>query len=90
MWLSINRWNGLSTVWFNFFVLWTVGDHGRRRLGLGQRGEAAHIDVEQCGTNGFADIAPRRSCRHARGAAPADGVYGSVDLCGITSLAASP
>ena len=48
------------------------GDDSRRRLGLGQRGEAAQISIEQHGADGFADLAPQRSRQHARGAAPAE------------------
>jgi hypothetical protein len=48
------------------------GDDGRRRFGLGQRGEAAQVRIQQDGANGFADLAPQRSCENARGAAPAE------------------
>ena len=48
------------------------GDDGGGRLGLGQRGEAAQIGIEQHRPNGLADFAPQRPRQHARGAAPAE------------------
>jgi hypothetical protein len=42
------------------------------RLGLGQRGEAAQVGIEQHRPNGLADFAPQRPRQHARGAAPAE------------------